>query len=321
MARAAVGDDVWGEDPTVKRLENRLAEMFGHEAGLFCPSGTMTNQIAINVHTRPGDEVICDKDAHIYKYEGGGIMANSGCSVKFVPSDRGRFKVEDVAAALNPKLDPHAACSRLVSIENTSNRGGGAVWKVQDIAEISAFCRERDLGIHLDGARIFNALTESNVSAEELGAQFDTISICLSKGLGAPVGSVLVGQKDLIDRAYRVRKRIGGGMRQVGIIAAAGLFALDHNLELLKHDHAKAKRIESALERCEFVREVLPVETNIVVFSVMKPAMVEKLIDDLEKEGILGIPFGKDTIRLVTHLDINDHDIDSVVTALEQLDP
>ena len=321
MARAAVGDDVWGEDPTVKKLEMRLAEMFGQDAGLFCPSGTMTNQIAINVHTRPGDEVICDKDAHIYKYEGGGIMANSGCSVKFVPADRGRFTAEDVSKALNPKSDPHAANSRMVSIENTSNRGGGAVWSIDRIASISSLCRAQGLGMHLDGARIFNALARSGDSASEMGKHFDTISICLSKGLGAPIGSVLVGHQDLIDRAYRVRKRLGGGMRQVGIIAAAGLFALDQNLPLLEHDHEKAQRIGSVLAECRYVKDILPVETNIVVFSVQKPEMVEKVIGGLEKHGILGIPFGEDTIRLVTHLDINDQEIDTVVDALGQLDP
>ena len=195
------------------------------------------------------------------------------------------------------------------------------MWDLDEIASISGFCRDQGLGIHLDGARVFNALVATGASSEELGKQFDTISICLSKGLGAPIGSVLVGRKELIDRAYRVRKRLGGGMRQVGIIASAGLFALDHNLPLLVHDHSKAKRIEEALKSCAYVKKVLPVETNIVVFNVQNPAMVEKVIAGLENKGILGIPFGKDTIRLVTHLDVNDQDVDVVVEALGQLDP
>jgi len=240
MLNAAVGDDVFGEDPTVNSLEARVAALFGHEAGLYCPSGTMTNQIAINIHTHPGDEIICDEGAHIYRYEGGGTMATSGCSVKFVPSDHGRFTAEDVAAAIN---DPNAqwlARTRLVNIENTCNRGGGAVWSLKEVDKIRTVCSLHGLAMHMDGARIFNALSVTKEKPEEWGKRFDTISICLSKGLGAPVGSILVGNKVLMANARRVRKRLGGGMRQAGILAAAGHYALDHHVDRLVEDHVRA---------------------------------------------------------------------------------
>lgn len=319
MARAAVGDDVFGEDPTVRQLEDRLADLFGHEAGLFCPSGTMTNQIAINVHTRPGDEIICDKDSHIYKYEGGGIMANSGCSVKFVTGDRGRFSVADIEAALNPPADPHMPLSRLVSVENTFNRGGGSVWDMEQIKAIQTFCGEKSLGLHLDGARIFNALVATGVDAKTMGSCFDSVSICLSKGLGAPVGSVLVGSKDFIAHAVRVRKRFGGGMRQVGILAAAGLFALDNHIDLLAIDHARASKIAAALPELPYVASVIPVETNIVVFKVNHAHTVSDLVKKLDKSGVRAIPFGADMIRLVTHLGLNEHDIDETIRALRAI--
>lgn len=319
MAMAPVGDDVFGEDPTVKKLEDRLAEMFGHEAGLFCPSGTMTNQIAINVHTRPGDEVICDPDSHIYKYEGGGIMANSGCSVKFVHGDRGRFTVEEVRNAMNPASDPHMPLSRLVCIENTFNRGGGSIWDIEQIQAIKQFCQEEELSLHLDGARLFNALVATGISASEIGKLFQSISICLSKGLGAPIGSVLLGDRDFIRRAHRVRKRFGGGMRQVGVVAAAGLFAIDNNVERLADDHYRASQLGLALEEQEFVKEVLPIETNIVVFRLKDGDRVGKIVDELAAHGVLTIPFGHDMIRMVTHLDIRDNDIKETINVLNKI--
>jgi threonine aldolase len=317
MARASVGDDVFGEDPSVNKLERRLAEMFGHEAGLFCPSGTMTNQIAINVHTRPGDEVICDKDSHVYKYEGGGIMANSGCSVKFVQGDRGRFTAAEVRSAMNPPNDPHLPLSRLVSIENTFNRGGGAIWELNALAEISAFCQQSGLGLHLDGARIFNALVATGIGSEQMGKMFDSVSICLSKGLGAPVGSVLVGGKEFIARAHRIRKRFGGGMRQAGIIAAGAIYALDNNIDRLADDHLRAQQLGHVLEQLPYVHEVVPVETNIVVFKVGGSELVRDYIARMKKEGILAIPFGEDMIRFVTHLDVSDADIERTITVLK----
>lgn len=319
MASADVGDDVFGEDRTVIALEERLAALFGHEAGLFCPSGTMTNQIALNVHTRPGDEVICDKGAHIYRYEGGGLMANSGVSVKFVPTDRGRFTATQVEAAIGDPADPHQARTRVVNIENTSNRGGGAVWDLKAAQAVRQLCDARGLALHMDGARIFNALAVSGDAPAAWGAAFHSISICLSKGLGAPVGSVLVGSKPFIQEARRVRKRFGGGMRQAGIIAAAGLHALDHHVVRLADDHARAKRLETVLTTLPYVESVLPVETNIAV-ATLKPSMpVERFLPALKEQGVLAVRFGPRMVRLVTHLDVDDAAIDRTIAILTEI--
>ncbi|MEO8588035.1 MAG: GntG family PLP-dependent aldolase [Flavobacteriales bacterium] len=320
MAQAEVGDDVFGEDPTVNALEARMAALFGYEAAVFCASGTMTNQIAINVHTRPGDAVICEEGAHVYRYEGGGMMANSGCSVNFVTADRGRFTAEQVAASVSDRSNTHLARTRLVNIENTSNRGGGSVWDLAEVKRIRTVCDQHDLALHMDGARIFNAMVVDGTTPQQWGAQFDSISICLSKGLGAPVGSVLVGNSAFIHEARRVRKRFGGGTRQAGILAAAGLHALDHHIKRLADDHARAKRLETALAGRPFVESMMPVETNIVVFTV-KSMEVNDLLSRLREQGVIAVQFGPRTVRFVTHLDVSDADIDHVITALDRIAP
>ena len=319
MATAVVGDDVFGEDPTVNALEERMAQLFGHAAGMFCPSGTMTNQIAINVHTRPGDEVICEEGAHIYRYEGGGTMATSGCSVKFTPADRGRFTAEDVEAAVNDPEAAYMARTRLVNIENTNNRGGGSVWELAEVKRIRAACDRHGLKLHMDGARIFNAMAVDGHGPAEWGAPFDSLSICLSKGLGAPVGSVLVGDAAFIHQARRVRKRIGGGMRQTGILAAAGLHALDHHVERLVEDHARAKRLETALIGLSFVEHVAPVATNMVVTTLDRAKPARKMLAELREKNVLASQFGEFMVRMVTHLDLDDDAIDRTIAALQSL--
>ena len=245
MITAKVGDDVFGEDPSINELEQMSAAMFGMESGLFCPSGTMTNQIAIKCHTQSGDEVICDESAHVYQYEGGGIAFNSGASVKLLYGDRGRMNADQIKAAINQD-DDHKAHTSLVCIENTSNRGGGSCYDLNEIKKIKQVCRENDLALHLDGARLWNAMVAKNETPKQYGGTFDSISICLSKGLGCPVGSVLLGKKDFIKKARRIRKVFGGAMRQGGIIAAAGIYALKNNIERLKQDHDHAKQIGDA---------------------------------------------------------------------------
>lgn len=319
MANAQVGDDVFGEDPTVNALEERLAAMFGHEAGLFCPSGTMTNQIAVNIHTRPGDEVICDEGAHIYRYEGGGVMATSGCSVKLLTSDRGRFTASQVEAAINDRKAQWLANTSLVNIENTCNRGGGAVWDLAEVDRIRAVCKANDLALHMDGARIFNALAARGEKPLEWGRRFDTVSICLSKGLGAPAGSVLVGSHALMSQARRVRKRLGGGMRQAGMLAAAGAFALDEHVARLVDDHARARRIGEALAARPGVKEVMPVETNIVIFSLREGSEAPALSAKLKERGVLAMAIGPDQIRMVLHLDVDDAGVDHVIAVINSL--
>lgn len=302
MQNAKVGDDVFGEDPTIIELEERTAAIFGHEAGLFCPSGTMTNQIAINVHTRPGDEVICCDVAHIYVYEGGGIACNSGASARLLHGDRGRFSAAQVASVLNPD-DVHYPVSRLVAVEDSCNRGGGSVYEFEDLQEIAALCKSKGLAFHNDGARVFNALQFSGNNPLAYGQLFDSISICLSKGLGAPVGSVLVGNKDFIKQARRVRKVFGGGMRQAGYIAAAGIYALENHVTRLAEDHFHASQISETLKECTFVKSVFPVETNILVFELKDLSRTE-FIANLKDKGVLAMPFGQNGIRMVFHLDI-----------------
>ncbi len=321
MADAEVGDDVFGEDPTVIALEERMAGMFGHEAGLYCSSGTQTNQIAINVHTRPGDELIGEEGMHIYRYEGGGIMANSGCSVRFVESDQGRFTASAVESAINNVADNYLARTRLVNIENTNNRGGGSVWDLNEVLKIRAVCDDHALALHLDGARIFNAMAVDGTSPDEWGTPFDSISICLSKGLGAPVGSVLVGSKAFIREARRVRKRFGGGMRQAGIIAAAGLYALDHHLPRLADDHARAKTLGAVLGELPYVASVVPVTTNIVIFRLADASRSTAFLAELRNAGILALPFGPGAVRFVTHLEIDDAAVETSVRTLQNLRP
>jgi threonine aldolase len=318
MMNAQVGDDVFKEDPTINALEQKAASMFGMEAALFCASGTMTNQIAINVHTQPGDEVICDKLAHIYLYEGGSIARLSSSSVNLLSGDRGRFTAEDVKAAINPD-DIHRANTSLVAAENTVNKGGGAYWDINELKKISSLCREKSLAFHLDGARLFNALVETNEKPDEYGQIFDSISICLSKGLGAPVGSLLLGKKDFIKKALRVRKALGGGMRQAGYLAAAGIYALDNNLKGLKDDHRRARELGKVLETLPFVEEVYTVQTNILIFKLNNNMKDTDFISKLNEKNIKALVFGPQTIRFVTHLDFNDSMMDEVITALKSL--
>lgn len=321
MARAEVGDDVFGEDPTVNRLEERMARLFGHEAGLYCTSGTQSNQIAINVHTRPGDEVICEEGAHIYRYEGGGTMATSGCSVKFVPADRGRFTATDVAAAVNAPDAAYLARTRLVVVENSNNRGGGSIWDLDEVWRIRETCDRHGLALHLDGARIFNAMAKDGKRPSDWGAPFHTVSVCLSKGLGAPVGSVLVGPADLIRQARRVRKRLGGGMRQAGILAEGCLYALDHNVDRLEQDHVKAERMEAALRKLPWVESVVPVHTNIVVFHLANGARAADRLGRFKEKGIAASEFGPTTVRMVMHMDADDRAIDACIAALKDMEP
>ncbi|MCB9235937.1 MAG: threonine aldolase [Bacteroidia bacterium] len=305
MFHAEVGDDVFGEDPTVNALEAKAAALFGMEAALFCPSGTMTNQIAIKVHTVPGQEVIVEENSHTYKYEGGGIAFNSGCSVKLLKGNRGRLTAAQVEESVNPD-DVHFPVSRLVSLENTCNKGGGSCYDFAEIEAIRAVCDRHGLSLHLDGARLFNALAETPQTPQDYGRVFDTISICLSKGLGAPVGSLLLGTREKIKAARRVRKVFGGGMRQAGYLAAAGIYALDHHLGRLKTDHANARTLAGFLGQATWVKEVMPVETNIIIFSVSPDREVKEVLQQLKAHGILAAGFGGDQIRMVTHLGISE---------------
>lgn len=318
MFRANVGDDVFGEDPTVNKLEALAAEIFGMEAALFCPSGTMTNQIAIKCHTQPGDEVICDKLSHVYIYEGGGIAFNSGCQVKPIEGDRGRITAEQVRSSINPD-DIHKPVTRLVSLENTANRGGGSCYQWNDIKQIKEVCVENNLGLHLDGARIFNAIVEMKESPKDYGATFDSISVCLSKGLGAPVGSVLLGKKDFIHKARRVRKVFGGGMRQAGYLAAAGIFALQNNIERLANDHQHAKKIAEALLKKSFTGKMMPVETNIIIFEVTGNYTAKTLAEAFKNYDILVMAISGTQVRMVLHLDITEKIVEDTIKVIEIL--
>jgi threonine aldolase len=308
MFAAPVGDDVFGEDPTVNALEEKLARLFGMEAGMFCPSGTMTNQIAIRLHTRIQTEVICHQYSHIYLYEGGGIMSNSLASVKLLPGDLGKITAAQIAESISPD-DVHAPETTLVSLENTMNKGGGSIYTLDEIKPIQALCKEKGLKLHLDGARLFNALVETGESPADWGAHFDTISICLSKGLGCPIGSVLLGTKADIKRARKVRKVFGGGMRQAGILAAAGIYALDHQIDRLKEDHARARALGEILRKLSFVTETLPVSTNIVI-ARLEGITPEELLKKLAEKNIKAVKFGKDLVRFVTHHDFGDAELE-----------
>ncbi|HEY9340773.1 MAG TPA: GntG family PLP-dependent aldolase [Hanamia sp.] len=318
MFSAPVGDDVFHEDPSVNRLENMLSEKFGMEAGMFCASGTMSNQIAIKCHTQPGDEIICDKMSHVYLYEGGGIAFNSGCQVKTVEGDRGRIKAEQVLEVINPN-DIHKASTKLVSLENTANRGGGSCYELEDIKNIKEACLQNNLKLHLDGARLFNALVEKKETPKEYGAIFDSISICLSKGLGAPVGSVLLGNKEFIQKARRVRKVFGGGMRQAGYLAAAGIFALENNVERLAEDHRHAKEIAEALLKKDFIGKMMPVETNILIFEVIKGYTAKSLDEEFLKHDISVIAISPTQIRIVLHLGISEEMVKKTIGVIEVL--
>ena len=318
MMKAKVGDDVFGDDPSINELERIAAEMFEMEAAIFCPSGTMTNQIAIKCHTSPGDEVICETGSHIYQYEGGGIAFNSSASVKLVNGDRGRITANQVEEAINPEA-VYKANSSLVGLENTTNRGGGSCYDFEEIKKIKQVCKEHDLKLHLDGARLFNALIAKGETTAQYGKVFDSISICLSKGLGAPVGSLLLGTQDFIKKARRIRKVLGGGMRQAGYLAAAGIYALKNNIERLQEDHDHAKQIAGLLGTKEFVGAILPVETNIIIFEVRDPYNPVSFVARMKEEGIWCYAISPTQVRIVVHLDIDSKMIEKTLETINQL--
>lgn len=288
------------------------------EAALFCSSGTQTNQIAINVHVKPGGEIICNEESHIYKYEGGGIAKNSGASVRLLKGNRGRITQEQIAQWVNPD-DVHFPVTELISLEDTANRGGGAIYDFAEIQKIRKFALEQNIPLHIDGARLFNSLVENNVPFKTYAAQFDSISICMSKGLGAPVGSLLLGKADFIKKARRVRKVMGGGMRQAGFLAAAGIYALENNVLRLKDDHQKAKMLETALLQCEWVETVVPVETNIVVAILKDASKRDQIIQQFKDLGVLIMAFGPGMLRMVTHLDISDLQLEETIEKITKI--
>ena len=318
MLSAPVGDDVFNEDPTINALEIKAAKLFNHSAALFCPSGTMTNQIAIRCHTQLGDELVCDINSHIYNYEGAGISSNSGVQAKLIQGDRGRITAEQVEQNINADYDWLAKTS-LVCLENTVNRAGGSCYALDEMKKIKQVCLRHQLPLHLDGARVFNALINENYSANDIGTQFDSISICLSKGLGAPVGSLLLGSTAFIKKARRVRKVFGGGMRQAGFLAAAGIYALDNNLTRLREDHQRAKQIESVLKTLPYIESVLPVDTNIIIFNLTDKYTAISFEEALKPYNIKLAAFGKQTIRFVTHLDFTDDMLQVVIDVLKKM--
>ncbi|MBI3517915.1 MAG: threonine aldolase [Bacteroidetes bacterium] len=318
MMSAPVGDDVFNEDPTVLVLEEKAARLFNKEAALFCPSGTMTNQIAIKCHTQPGDELICDANSHIYNYEGGGISFNSGVQAKLIQGDRGRITAKHVEDNINAEYDWLTRTS-LVCLENTVNKAGGSYYDLDSVKAIKKICEQQQLALHLDGARIFNALVETDYTAGDIGNQFDSISICLSKGLGTPVGSLLLGNKTFIKKARRLRKVFGGGMRQVGFLAAAGIYALDNNIDRLKEDHTRARQIGDTLATLPYVESVMPVDTNIVIFNLTEKYTAASFDEKLKPYGIKSSAFGKQTVRFVTHLDFTDDMLTKVLEVLKKL--
>ena len=317
MMNAEVGDDVFKADPTVNELQVKAAKMFGVEDALFFPSGTMANQTAIKLHTQPGDKMFCDKWAHVFNYEGGGAAFNAGVSSHLIDGERGMFTAEQLAYAVSGRADIHVPYSRLVCIENTTNKGGGACWNINELKKIKQICVDRDLAFHLDGARLFNALVAKNESPKQYGELFDTISICLSKGLGAPVGSILLGSKEHIAKALRIRKLFGGAMRQAGFLAAAAIYALDNNLERLAEDHQRAKKIGTVLESCSFIKSVEPIETNIVIFYTNDTVDENDFVAKMAQKDIHFISMGDGKLRMVTHLDFTEEMLDRLIFELQ----
>ena len=318
MIKADVGDDVFGEDPTVNALEKKAAAIFGIEAALYCSSGTMSNQIGIKTHTQPGDEVICEQEAHVYIYEGGGIAFNSGAQTRALPGDRGRINAGQVRSAINPD-DVHKARTSLVCLENTSNRGGGSCYDVEEIARIRKVCDEYGLKLHLDGARLFNALTATGESPETFGRLFHSISVCFNKGLGCPAGSVLMGNAGFIRQARRYRKIFGGGLRQAGFFAATAIYALDNNVHRLKDDHSRARQIGEAFGEKSFVKVVVPVETNLVFVEMHSETSPKEVAQKLKEKNILAMAISDTRLRLVTHLDISQAMTDEVCRVIAGL--
>jgi threonine aldolase len=318
MMHAKVGDDVFKSDPTVNELQEKAAKMFGMEDALFFPSGTMANQTAIKLHTQPGDKLICDKYAHVYNYEGGGAAFNSGVTCKLIDGQRGMFTAAQLQESVIGRADIHVPYSRLVCIENTTNKGGGACWDFSELEKIQKIAKENNLAFHLDGARLFNALVAKKESPKQYGQLFDTISICLSKGLGAPIGSILLGSKEDISKALRIRKLFGGAMRQVGFLAAAGIYALDNHINRLEEDHQKAKEIGAVLESVSYVTKLETIETNIVIFYVDEKIGVAKFIQKMKDKNILLTPMGEGRIRIVTHLDYTKEMHEILLEALKR---
>lgn len=318
MLSAEVGDDVYKEDPTVNALEKRLADMFGKDQALFFPTGSMANQAALKLHTNPGEQVICDKYAHIYNYEGGGASFNSGISCKLIDGHRGMFTASQVEASINPPDFYHSPLTSLVEVENTTNKGGGACWDFDELKRIRTVCDSHNLGYHLDGARLWNALSNTNETPKDYGQMFDTISVCLSKGLGCPIGSVLIGDNDLMKGAIRIRKILGGGMRQVGYLAAAGLYALDHHVERLSEDHKKAKEIGKVLQDLSIIKVVEPIETNIVIFELEPHVDESEFVQQLAEKNIHIISMGSNKLRMVTHLDYTNTMHDRLLDVLNE---
>ncbi|MBA4853065.1 low specificity L-threonine aldolase [Emticicia sp. BO119] len=319
MFSAELGDDVFGDDPTIIALEEKAAAMFGMEAALFCASGTMTNQLAIRVHTLPGSEVICDKMSHIYLYEGGGVPLNSFSSLKLLEGDKGRINSQQVRDAINNPDDIHQPITRLVSLENTMNKGGGCYYELSEIEAIKQVCNKHQLPLHLDGARLFNALVETGETTLTHGQLFDSISICLSKGLGCPVGSLLIGKRDFVKKARRFRKLMGGGWRQAGFLAAAGIYALDNHIERLKEDHARAREIGQILEKLPFVEEIYPIDTNIVIFRLPESILATEFVMKAKAFNLGCVTFGKHLIRFVTHLDFSDEHLVEFEKKIKQI--
>ena len=319
MMEAEVGDDVFKTDPTVNELQVKIAKIFGMEAALFFPSGTMANQTAIKLHTQPGDRMFCDKWGHVYNFEGGGAAFNSGVTSHLIDGERGMFTAKQLQDAVSGRNDIHVPWSSLVVVENTTNKGGGACWDFEEILKIKQVCIKHNLAFHLDGARLFNALVAKNETPKQYGKVFDTISICLSKGLGAPIGSMLLGSKANIDKALRIRKIFGGAMRQVGYLAAAGIYALDNHIDRLAIDHARAKVIGLALQNCKLVKYVEPIETNIVIFYVIDTINEEDFMNRLKKAGISISSMGQGKLRMVTHLDFTEEMLEMVVSTLENI--
>ena len=319
MMKAEVGDDVFGADPTVIELQNKIASLFGMEAALFFPSGTMANQTAIKLHTQPAEQLICDKWSHVYNYESGGASFHSGVSCKLIDGHRGMFKTEQLKEVINDPKQYYLPLSSLVVVENTTNKGGGACWNFEELVKIEKVCRQNGLSYHLDGARLFNALVAKNETPIQYGKLFDSISICLSKGLGAPIGSLLLSSDENIHKAIRIRKLFGGGMRQVGYLAAAGIYALDHHVERLQEDHQRARAIGKALESSDWIEVVEPIETNIVIFQVKKGLEENAFVEALRKQSILIISMGGGKLRMVTHLDFTDEMLSKVVRVIHGL--
>lgn len=317
MMSANIGDDVFNEDPSINALQRKASQLFNMEDALFCPSGTMTNQIALSTHVGSLEEIIVEKDSHIYQYEGGGIFHNSRASVKLIDGESGKMTAKQIISAINPD-DIHRPVTKLISLENTTNRGGGNTYSLEELKEISTTAKNYNLKLHLDGARLFNAMVAEEYSADEVGPLFDSISICLSKGLGCPVGSLLLGSREFIRKAKRMRKVLGGGMRQAGFLAQAGIYALDNNIERLKDDHLLAKEMERLLNEYSFIERVIPVKTNIVIFHLDSLTNPQEFLDYLKSKNVLAVHFGDQAIRFVTHLDLRKDILKELKKVLDQ---